>query len=119
MTRHRRDKIVIDAAGGRPGRLATQIAKILMGKHKASYDPHLDKAGDKVIITNVSQMVLSGKKLEQKEYLHHTMHPGGLKSVSAKKIMKEDPAEALRHAVNKMLPKNKLRTARMLRLKFE
>ncbi len=119
MTRHRRHKIAIDAAGQRPGRLATKIAMILMGKHKASYDPHLDKAGDKVVITSVAQMVLSGKKLEQKEYRHHTMHPGGLKEIPAKKIMAEKPHEALLHAVAKMLPKNKLRTQRLLRIKFE
>ena len=90
-----------------------------MGKHKASYDPRVDASGDKVVIKNVSQMVLSGKKLDQKEYLHHTMHPGGLKSIPAKKLFKENPEEVLNHAVNKMLPKNKLRTARMLRIKFE
>ncbi len=108
----------IDAAGGRPGRLATQIATLLMGKHKATYDPHIDN-GDFVTVINADKIVFSGKKIDQKDYKHHTMHPGGLKSTPAKRVLAENPSEVIRHAVEKMLPKNKLRSARMLRLRFK
>lgn len=116
-SRHHK-KHIIDATGGRPGRLATQIAILLMGKNKPTYAPHLDR-GDRVVVTNVDKIVFSGKKLAQKEYRHHTMHPGGLKTEPAKKMVQERPADAVRHAVAKMLPKNKLRSNRLLRLSFE
>lgn len=115
-TKHKKHEI--DATGERPGRLATRIATLLMGKHKVSYDPHLD-AGDRVTIINADKIVFSGKKLAQKEYLHHTMHPGGLKSLPASKLVKEDPERVIRLAVAKMLPKNKLRVGRMKRLLFK
>ena len=113
-----RKKHVLDAIGQRPGRLATEAAKFLMGKHKVSYDPSTD-CGDKVQITNITQLFFSGKKIEQKIYRHHTMHPGGLKEAPAKKIADEDPEEILRSAVSKMLPKNKFRTNRLKRLTFK
>lgn len=113
-----RNKFEIDAAGQAPGRLATKIATILMGKHKVTYRPHVDN-GDKVVILNVSKMIFTGKKLEQKLYRHHSMHPGGLKEIPAQKMMKEKPEDVLRHAVMKMIPKNKLRTQRMLRITFK
>lgn len=113
-----RKKNVLDATGARPGRLASEIARLLMGKHKVSYIAYRDM-GDRVIITNVDKIVFSGKKLAQKEYRHHTMHPGGLKSMPAEKMLKEDPAEVIRHAVAKMLPKNKMRTNRLRRLSFQ
>jgi len=118
MSNIKRKKIEIDAAGKAPGRLATKIAMILMGKTKVGYQTHID-SGDKVIVTNVGQMYFTGKKLENKVYRHHSMHPGGLKEKPAKMLFKEDPREILRLAVVKMLPKNKLRTARMLRLSFK
>lgn len=108
----------IDATGMRPGRLATKIAGLLMGKHKPTYDPHIDN-GDAVTIINADKIVFSGKKLEQKEYVHHTMHPGGLKSVPTKKVLAEDPSAVILHTVEKMLPKNKLRPGRLLRLRFK
>lgn len=113
-----RKKIEIDAAGQTPGRLASKIAIFLIGKHKPTYRPHVDN-GDKIIVTNVSKMVFTGKKLEQKVYYHHSMHPGGLKEIPAKKIMAEKPEKVLKHAVARMLPKNKLRTQRLLRLTFK
>lgn len=112
------NKHEIDATGQRPGRLATQVARLLMGKHKITYQLHVDE-GSKVLITNVDKMVFTGKKLEQKDFKHHTMHPGGLKSTMVKKILKENPQEVLRHAVAKMIPKNKFRTNRMNRLSFK
>ena len=113
-----RKKIIIDAAGEAPGRLASKIAPLLLGKHKVGYRPDVDK-GDKIFVINVDKLLFSGKKLEQKLYRHHSLYPGGLKEIPAKKIMKEKPEEILRHAVARMLPKNKLRERRMLRLKFE
>lgn len=112
------NKHLIDASGQRPGRLATQIAMILMGKNKPTYTPHIDNGG-KVEVSNVSKLVFSGKKLEQKEYRHHSMHPGGLKETPAKKMVEEHPEEVLRHAVAKMIPKNKFRTNRLKRLSFK
>ncbi len=114
----KRAKHEIDAAGQHPGRLATRIAGLLLGKHKPDFTPHLD-GGDKVVVLNVSGLVFTGKKLEQKDYKHHTMHPGGLKSVPAKKMLLEKPEEVIRLAVAKMLPKNKHRVERMKRLSFK
>jgi len=113
-----RKTIEIDATGQAPGRLATKIATILMGKHKVKYTPHLD-FGDKVVITNYDKIVFTGKKLEQKFYRHHTNHPGGLKEKQAKILMGEKPEEIIRLTVAKMLPKNKLRDQRMIRLHFK
>lgn len=113
----RRKKIELDAAGQAPGRLATKIATILMGKHKVGYVPHIDQ-GDKVVVVNADKIYFTGKKLFQKVYRHHSMHPGGLKEIPANKMMQNPPAVIL-HAVNKMLPKNKLREARMNRISFK
>ena len=114
----KRKKIEIDATNQAPGRLATKIAMILMGKHQPGYEPHID-SGDSVVVTNVDKMKFTGKKLEQKVYRHHSMHPGGLKEAGAKKMMQEDPKFVLRHAVSRMIPKNKTRNARMLRISFK
>lgn len=108
-------KYIIDAAGQRPGRLATAIAQLLMGKNKPDYEPRVDRGG-RVVVENVGQMVFSGKKADKKIYRHHTMYPGGLKEVPAKKMLREEPGEVLRHAVAKMLPKNKFRVDRLKRL---
>ena len=118
MTKISRKTIEIDAANQTPGRLASKVAMILMGKNKVGYVTHID-SGDKIVIKNIEQIYFSGKKLEQKVYYHHSLHPGGLKIIPAKKVLKENPREVLRHAVLRMLPKNKMRTARMLRLKFK
>ncbi len=118
MSRITRTKYVLDATRQSPGRLATKIAGLLMGKHKVSYEMHLDN-GDKVVVENASKLLFTGKKLDQKEYKHHTMHPGGLKSKPAKTMLAEDPTDVIRHAVVKMLPKNKLREARLRRLTFK
>lgn len=106
---------VIDASSGSFGRLASGIAILLMGKNKASYLPHID-AGDIVLIENIKGLKVTGKKMEQKKYYSHSGYPGGLKA----KLMKEmEPFEILRIAVYKMLPKNKLREARIKRLKLK
>ncbi len=112
-----RKTIEIDATGMAPGRLATKIAMILMGKHKVKYTPNLD-LGDKVVITNAEKIKFTGKKLEQKLYRHHSNHPGGLKEIPASKMI-ENPEQVIRLTVIKMLPKNKLRDQRMIRLHFK
>lgn len=114
----KRKKIELDATRQAPGRLATKMAMILMGKHKPGYIPHID-SGDKVVILNVKDLRFTGKKMDQKLYRHHTNYPGGLKEVLAKKVMEDDPREIVLHAVNKMLPKNKLREARLKRISFK
>jgi large subunit ribosomal protein L13 len=98
---------VVDAKNKILGRLATKIAGILMGKGKPHFTPHLD-VGDFVIVTNVDKVVLSGKKQNTKTYYHYTGYPGGLKSVSFSKFIREKPEELFSHAVWGMLPKNKL-----------
>lgn len=114
----KRDKFEIDAAGQSVGRIATQIAMALMGKNSPHYVAHLDR-GDKVIVLNVKDVKFTGRKIEQKEYKHHSMYPGGLKIKTAKDVMKVNPREAVIHAVSRMLPKNKLRTQRLLRISFK
>jgi large subunit ribosomal protein L13 len=118
MASIKRKKHELDATNQAPGRLATQIATLLSGKHKASFVAHRDM-GDKVVVINADKILFTGKKLEQKEFLHHTMHPGGLKRTPVKKVMTEKPEDVIRHAVVKMLPKNKLREPRLLRLSFK
>ncbi len=105
----------IDATGKAVGRLATQIALILRGKHKSDYTPHLDM-GDIVEVSNVNKLKFSGKKLEQKKYYHHSGYPGGLKETVLADLFKKDPAEVLRRAVRKMLPANRLRKKMLKRL---
>lgn len=106
----------IDAAGKVLGRLASQIAPLLIGKTKAEYAPNKD-TGVFVEVTNVDKIRVTGKKMEQKVYRYHTTHPRGLREKQLKTLWAAEGAgEALRHAVLGMLPKNKLRTDRMKRL---
>lgn len=106
----------LDATGQAPGRLASEIAQLLIGKHKPEYVPHVDM-GDTVEIENVDKMKATGKKMEQKEYIRHTGYPGGIKRASMQKIWDtKGPAEVLRRTVKNMLPKNKLQKERMKRL---
>lgn len=107
----------IDAAGKAPGRLASDIAALLIGKHKPDYAPNVD-SGDTVRVVNADQMKLSSqKKMEQKKYYRHTGYANGLKTETLKEVWEKRGAdEVLRRAVSKMLPKNKLRPERMKRL---
>lgn len=98
---------VVDADGQTLGRIASEVAKILSGKTKPIYTPHVD-TGDHVIVTNVDKVVLTGKKLDQKLYRHHTGHPGGLKETKYRDMMANKPEEVFIHAVKGMLPKNKI-----------
>ncbi len=111
----KRQKHEIDAAGNSAGRIATRVAMILRGKNKAGFVPRID-SGDYVTVINASKIKFTGRKLVQKDYRHHTMHPGGLKTVSMKKVFDKNPAQVIRRAVYGMLPKNKLRVEMMKRL---
>ncbi|MFI3163571.1 MAG: 50S ribosomal protein L13 [Bacillota bacterium] len=98
---------VVDAEGMVLGRLASQVASILRGKNKPTFTPHVD-CGDYVIVLNTDKVVLTGKKLEQKEYIYHTGHVGNLKRTSYKKMMEEKSDVAVYEAIKGMLPKNSL-----------
>jgi len=99
------------------GRLATEIAKILQGKNLANYEPHKDM-GQVVVVINAKDVKLTGKKATQKEYRHHTGYLGGLKTETFQELIKTKPEEVIKRAVWNMLPKNKLRKKRILRLKI-
>lgn len=107
---------VVDAAGKTLGRLASEIAKILRGKHKPIYTPHVD-TGDYVIVINCEKIVLTGKKLDQKVYRHHSGYVGGLKEVSYRKLMQTKPQFIVYQAVKGMMPKNKLGRHMLQKLK--
>lgn len=98
---------VVDADGVALGRLASQVAGILRGKHKPSFTPHVD-TGDYVIIVNAGKAKLTGRKLDQKYYYHHSGYPGGLKATSYRNLMVDKPEFAMRHAIVGMLPKGPL-----------
>lgn len=102
-----REWYVVDAAGKTLGRLATEIAKILRGKHKPYYTPHMD-CGDYVIVINVDKIRVTGRKLDQKMYYWHSGYPGGLKSVTLRRQLQTHPERVLQAAVRGMLPKNRL-----------
>ena len=102
-----RDWHIIDAEGKVLGRLASEVAQILRGKHKPTYSPHVD-TGDHVIIINASKIVVTGKKAQQKMYYRHSQYPGGLKSVSYERMFARSPERVVRMAVKGMLPHNTL-----------
>ncbi len=108
---------VIDAAGQVLGRVATRVARILIGKDKANYTPFLD-CGDHVVVINADKIRLTGNKLEQKVYRSHSGYPGGLKEVPAKRLRVDRADWMLREAVLGMLPKNKLRAHRAKKLRI-
>ena len=107
---------VVDADGMTLGRLASQVAAILRGKNKPTYTPHCD-TGDHVIVINAAKVVLTGKKLDQKVYYHHSGYAGGLKETKYRKLMAEKPEFAMQLAVKGMLPKNTLGRAMAKKLK--
>jgi large subunit ribosomal protein L13 len=108
---------VIDAEGVAVGRLATQAAKLLQGKQKATFVPHID-AGDFVKVINAAKVKLTGKKWDQKKHFHPSGRPGGIKAVGMRTLLATKPERILEHAIRYMLPKNKQRTERLKRLKI-
>jgi len=107
---------VIDASGKTLGRLATQVASLLKGKHKPIYVPHLD-TGDYVIVLNAAKVRVTGKKLKQKTYYRHSGYPGGLKAVTYEEMMSAHPTRVIEYAVKGMLPHNRLGRAMFKKLK--
>ena len=108
---------VIDATDQVVGRLAAQIAPILMGKHRPTYTAHID-TGDHVIVTNVDKVVFTGNKWRQKSYQHYTGHPGGQRDEDAWKLFQRKPARILELAIQRMMPKNKIGRHMMSKLKL-
>lgn len=106
---------VVDASGKTLGRLASEVAKVLSGKNKPSYTQFLD-TGDYVIVVNAEKIVVTGKKLEQKVYTHHTGYIGGLKEITLKRMLETKPENVIKHAVKGMLPKNTLGRSMMRKL---
>ena len=108
---------LVDADGQILGRLATAIAKLLMGKHKPQYTPHND-SGDFIVVINAEKVRTTGKKSEQKEYLRYTGYPGGLKKRTLKEMLERSPDKVIRLAVKRMLPKNRLGRRMLSKLKI-
>jgi len=113
----KRDWYVIDAEGKTLGRLATEIARILHGKHKSIFTPHLD-TGDYVIVVNAGRIRTTGRKMNDKMYYRHSGYPGGLRSMNLGELLASHPARALYFAVRGMLPKNRLGRQMIKKLKI-
>jgi large subunit ribosomal protein L13 len=109
--------LVIDAADKVVGRLATQIADILRGKHRPEYTPHLD-TGEFVVVINAAKVRFTGRKLETKTYQSYSHYPGGQKQVTAKEMLSRRPERILREAVRRMVPRNRLGRQQMTKLKI-
>lgn len=112
----KRDWYVVDAAGKTLGRLASEIAKRLRGKHKPEYTPHVD-TGDYIVVVNAEKVTVTGRKFTDKMYYHHTGYPGGIKEISFDKLQAKKPCEIIELAVKKMLPRNPLGRAMYRKLK--
>ncbi|MVP02226.1 MULTISPECIES: 50S ribosomal protein L13 [Paenibacillus] len=107
---------IIDATGKTLGRLASEAASIIRGKHKPQFTPHVD-TGDFVVIINAEKIHLTGNKLQDKKYYRHSMHPGGLKVTTAQEMLNKKPERVLELAIHGMLPKTRLGNAMKLKLK--
>ena len=99
--------VLVDASGHALGRMCSKIAKLLRGKYKPNFTPHVD-CGDNVVVINAEKITLSGNKWESKEYIRYTGYPGGQRSLTAKELFDKDPTRLIEKAVKGMLPKNKL-----------
>jgi large subunit ribosomal protein L13 len=108
---------LIDAEGQTLGRLATEIARLLRGKNKPQYTPHID-TGDFVVVVNAEKVVVTGNKAEQKVYYRHTGYPGGLRETSFEAMLERKPTEILRRAVRGMMPKTRLGRQQLRKLKI-
>lgn len=107
---------VVDASGKVLGRLATQIAKYLRGKHKPEFTPHAD-AGDYIVVINASDVKVTGNKAQDKKYYRHSGYPGGIKETNFEKLIEKNPREVIERAVKGMMPKNPLGRAMLRKLK--
>ena len=107
----------IDASNAVVGRLASIIAKILRGKNKATFTPHMDN-GDFVVVKNIEKIKFTGKKFQNKKYYRHTGHPGGIKETTPEKLMNKKPGEVLKLAVKRMLPGGVLGRKQLTKLKI-
>ncbi len=107
---------ILNAEGKTLGRLASEAARLLRGKHKVIFTPNVD-TGDNVIVINAEKVVLTGKKLDQKNYFRHSGYPGGIKLIPYRTLLATKPEMALEHAIKGMLPKNKLGKAMGMKLK--
>ena len=107
---------IVDAEGQTLGRLATDVATLLRGKHKPQFTPHVD-TGDFVVVINAEKVVLTGKKMAQKKYYRHSGHPGGLKVTTAQDMLKKHPTRVIMAAVKGMLPKGTLGSQQLTKLK--
>ena len=103
----KKEWVLVDAENQTVGRLATRVANILRGKTKPCYTPHVD-CGDNVIIINAEKIVFTGKKMTDKQYVHHTGYPGGQRFATPRELLQRKPIAILEHAIRGMLPKNKL-----------
>ena len=112
----KRNWYLVDATDKTLGRISTEIANRLRGKHKAEYTPHVD-TGDYIVVVNAEKVKVSGNKTTDKMYYHHTGYPGGIKSISFDKLIDKAPERALESAVKGMMPKNKLSRAMLAKLK--
>lgn len=108
--------LLVDAEGETLGRLASKVAYLIRGKHKPNFTPHAD-CGDNVIVINAEKIVLSGDKMDTKQYIRHTGYPGGQRILTARQIMDKHPERLVEKAVKGMLPKNKLGNALYTNLK--
>ena len=115
MPKIERETVEIDATGKVVGRLATHIARLLMGKHRPNYTPHID-SGAVVKVTNADKLVYTGKKMDQKVLFRSSNRPSGIKRLPVAKLQAERPGDVLLHAVKYMLPKNRTQDERMKRL---
>ena len=108
---------LIDGKNAVVGRVASVIAKILRGKHKTTFTPHMDN-GDFVVVKNVEEIKFTGKKLEDKKYYRHTGYPGGIKEINPQKLNEKKPGESLKLAVKRMLPSGPLAKKQLTKLKL-
>ena len=111
------DWYIIDGTNAVVGRLATIIARIIRGKHKTTFTPHMDH-GDFVVVKNIENIKFTGKKFKNKKYYKHTGHPGGIKEITPENLHKKKPGEALKLAVKRMLPGGPLAKKQLTKLKM-
>ena len=113
----KKDWYLIDAENAAVGRLASYISKVLRGKNKPTFNPHIDN-GDFVVVTNIDKIKFTGKKFQNKKYYKHTGHPGGIKETTPEKLHEKKPEEALKLAVKRMLPGGVLGKKQLTKLKI-